>query len=359
MLKKGVRTLKKVLSFVTAMLVSTTLFLNNVHAEVHFSDVRKDHWAYDSIQFVSNLNIVNGYQDGTYHPNEFITRAQAAKVLAKALKLDLSTEYSPKFIDVSIKHSAYKQIAKLTELGIFQNNKLFHPNDYLSRGQLSKILAKGFKIEVDNVNKQKFSDVSLDYWAYHYIHTLAEIKISKGVDDVHFKPTGTVTRAHMAANIERAIKFKELEKKYQVVYDYLKQQYIFSEPQYSSFSHKTVSLVNIERKKAGLPLLTLDEELSQVALIKSKDLAEHGYWDHHSPLYGPPWEMAGNFDYTYRSFGENIARNYHSPEEVVKAWMNSEGHRANILKANYTQLGVGITEDQDGNLYWVHMFASK
>lgn len=353
------RSLKTLLSLITGTILSFFIFSGTVSAEDRFSDVQKDYWAYNSIHYVENLKIVNGYEDGTFRPKDSITRSQAAKMLARALNLNVTTDYSPKFEDVSKNHSAYKQIAKLTEMGIFQNKTLFHPNEYLTRGQMSKIIAKGFKIVVDDVNTHKFLDVSKDYWAYHYIHTISEIEISTGVDDYHFNPTGVVTRVHMAAFIERALKFKGLEKNYQVIYDYITQQYIFSKSNFSSYSLETVNLVNAERKKAGLSQVVYDSELSQVALIKSLDLAQNGYWDHISPIYGPPWEMAANFDYMYRSFGENIARTYHTPEEVVKAWMESDGHKANILKANYTKIGVGITKDKNGNLYWVHMFASK
>ena len=351
--------MKKVLCFLSGILLSFLLIANPTFAETRFSDVPTSYWAHDSIDYIANLEIATGYEDGSYRPKTSITRAQAAKLLAKALKLNLSTEYSPKFEDVSKNHSAYNEIAKLTELGIFQNKTFFYPNEYLTRGQMSKIMAEGFNIVVDDINKHKFRDVSKDYWAYHYIHTIAEVNIASGVDANHFDPTGAVTRAHMAAFIQGALEFKKIEIKHQVIYDYVTKKYIFSKNEFPSFSKKTVDLVNIERQSKGLLPLAFDEELSQVALIKANDLAINGYWEHSSPLYGSPWEMAANFDYTYKSFGENIARTYKTPEEVVVAWMDSEGHRLNILKDNYTKLGVGVTKDKNGNLYWVHMFASK
>ncbi|WP_394188527.1 S-layer homology domain-containing protein [Paenisporosarcina quisquiliarum] len=351
--------MKRIVMYLTTIIFIFSLSNSNASAETRFSDVPTSYWAHTSIDYVANLKIVNGYEDGTYRPKDPITRSQAAKLLASALKLDLSTLYSPKFQDVSKNHSAYNEIAKLTELGIFQNKTYFNPNEYLTRGQMSKIVSEGFNIVVDDINKHKFRDVSKDYWAYDYIHTIAEVKIASGVDQFHFDPTGYVTRAHMAAFIHGALEFKKIELRYQAVYDYVTSKYIFSENEFPSYSNKTIELINVERKNQGLMPLVMDKELSQVALIKANDLAENGYWEHYSPIYGPPWEMAANFDYSYKSFGENIARTYRTPEDVVVAWMDSEGHRANILKDNYTRVGVGVTKDNNGNFYWVHMFASK
>ncbi|MGE7673684.1 SafA/ExsA family spore coat assembly protein [Lysinibacillus sp. NPDC094403] len=119
---------------------------------------------------------------------------------------------------------------------------------------------------------------------------------------------------------------------------------------------EVVKLVNEERAKAGLPALKEDWELSRVAKYKSQDMHDKKYFDHTSPTYGTPFTMMKNFGISYKSAGENIAMGQRSAEEVVKAWMNSEGHRANILNKNYTYIGVGYVKD--GN-YWTQMFIQK
>jgi len=88
-------------------------------------------------------------------------------------------------------------------------------------------------------------------------------------------------------------------------------------------------------------------------------MVKNNYFDHNSPTYGSPFEMAKKFGYSYRSFGENIAYGYTSPESVVKGWMDSSGHKANILNNGYTNIGVGTAKDAQGRIYWVHMFSSK
>jgi uncharacterized YkwD family protein len=124
----------------------------------------------------------------------------------------------------------------------------------------------------------------------------------------------------------------------------------------SEFEKKVVELTNAERAKQGLAPLELDEELSKVAKEKSNDMKKNNYFSHNSPTYGSPFDMMKQFGVEYRTAGENIAMGQQSPDEVVNAWMKSEGHRANIMNGEFTHIGVGHVED--GN-YWTQMFIGK
>lgn len=124
----------------------------------------------------------------------------------------------------------------------------------------------------------------------------------------------------------------------------------------SEFEQRVVELTNAERAKQGLPALKIDTELSKVARIKSEDMQKNNYFDHNSPTYGSPFDMMKKFGISYTSAGENIAQGQRTPEEVVQAWMNSAGHRANILNNGFTHIGVGYVES--GN-YWTQQFITK
>ncbi|OXS62190.1 putative YkwD family protein [Bacillus sp. V-88] len=126
--------------------------------------------------------------------------------------------------------------------------------------------------------------------------------------------------------------------------------------QLSQFEQKVVELTNQERAKQGLPALKVDAELSKVAREKSRDMQANNYFSHTSPTYGSPFDMMKQFGIEYSSAGENIAMGQQTPEEVVQAWMNSEGHRKNIMSSNYTHIGVGYVEN--GN-YWTQQFIGK
>lgn len=127
----------------------------------------------------------------------------------------------------------------------------------------------------------------------------------------------------------------------------------------SEFEKQVANLVNQERQKAGLKPLQLDTKLSDVARTKSKDMMNKGYFDHQSPTYGSPFDMMKQFGITYNSAGENIAKGQQTPQEVMNAWMNSEGHRANILNGSFTHIGVGFVKDSQGTTYWTQMFIGK
>ena len=120
-----------------------------------------------------------------------------------------------------------------------------------------------------------------------------------------------------------------------------------------SYENEVIRLVNEQRAKNGLKELQADWELSRVARFKSQDMKDNNYFSHTSPVYGSPFEMIKNFGISYRSAGENIAKGQRTPQAVVNAWMNSSGHRANILNSTYTKIGVGYVAD--GN-FWTQMF---
>lgn len=124
----------------------------------------------------------------------------------------------------------------------------------------------------------------------------------------------------------------------------------------NAFERQMFELTNRERVNNGLQPLQVDYELSRVAREKSRDMAINFYFDHNSPVYGSPFDMMRAYGITYRAAGENIAKGQRTPEEVVQAWMNSPGHRANILNPNFTHIGVGFVEN--GN-HWTQQFIGK
>lgn len=123
-----------------------------------------------------------------------------------------------------------------------------------------------------------------------------------------------------------------------------------------NYEKEVVRLVNEIRVQNGLRELTYDWELSRVARYKSQDMKDNRYFSHTSPTYGSPFTMIRNFGISFRSAGENIAQGYATPQAVVNGWMNSSGHRANILNASYTHIGVGYVAS---GRYWTQMFISK
>ena len=121
----------------------------------------------------------------------------------------------------------------------------------------------------------------------------------------------------------------------------------------STYEQQVIDLINEIRIKNGLSPLTENTALSRCAKAKSQDMHDKRYFSHQSPTYGSPFDMMKQFGITYRTAGENIAMGQSTPQAVVNAWMNSEGHRANILNASFTQIGMGYVADGH---YWTQQF---
>ena len=127
----------------------------------------------------------------------------------------------------------------------------------------------------------------------------------------------------------------------------------------SQQARDVLSLVNAERNKNGLSSLTLSNKLTAVANEKARDMAENNYFSHTSPTYGTPFQMLQQYGIRYRTAGENIAAGQRSPEEVMNSWMNSSGHRANILNETYTEIGIGYFAGGSYGTEWVQMFIGE
>jgi uncharacterized YkwD family protein len=121
-------------------------------------------------------------------------------------------------------------------------------------------------------------------------------------------------------------------------------------PQYAQ---QVLQLVNKQRASTGLAALVMDDKLSQMAMLKAQDMYNNNYFDHTSPTYGSPFQMMGKFQISFNTAGENIAKGQNSPEQVMNDWMNSEGHKANILNNTFTKIGIAYYNGE-----WVQEFIS-
>lgn len=120
--------------------------------------------------------------------------------------------------------------------------------------------------------------------------------------------------------------------------------------------NEVIRLVNLERTKRGLQALKANWEISRVARYKSQNMINKGYFSHYSPTYGSPFDMMEDFGLRFSAAGENIAYGQRTPKEVMTSWMNSTGHRNNILSPIYMEIGVGLAKNKNGVSYWTQMF---
>ena len=124
----------------------------------------------------------------------------------------------------------------------------------------------------------------------------------------------------------------------------------------ATLEDEVIRLVNAERDRYGLPALEKNWQVARVARLKAQDMIDNKYFSHNSPTYGSPFNMLENFGLRFSSAAENIANGHKSAAEVMRSWMSSPGHRANILSRTVTQIGVGAAKAANGTLYWIQMF---
>ena len=269
----------------------------------------------------------------------------------------------------------------------------------LNRAELAVILAR-LTVNQEHLmadkthysNQCKFTDVP--DWARVYVGYCASMYYVKGYSDGSYGPDGLVTPQAACTTLLRACgMLVPFEWSYETALDAavqfgiapreaLQEQYISrrnlsillyrtaeklgyfpmddvdttpdpapDDSNVSEMERQVVELVNKERAAYGLAPLTLNTELCNGARLKSQDMLDNGYFSHYSPTYGSPFEMMDSLGIETWGAAENIARGQKTAEEVMNSWMNSPGHRANILSEEYVKIGVGYA---DG--YWTQWF---
>ena len=119
---------------------------------------------------------------------------------------------------------------------------------------------------------------------------------------------------------------------------------------------QVIALVNKERAKQGCRALTADSRLTKAAQGHSADMARRGFFDHTNPDGKDPGDRITAAGYRWSTYGENIAKGQPTPASVMKSWMNSPGHRANILNCKFAEIGVGVVKS--GGPYWTQVFGT-
>lgn len=126
---------------------------------------------------------------------------------------------------------------------------------------------------------------------------------------------------------------------------------------FENYQNKILNLMNIKREKKGLKPLKLDKKINKLCIIKSNDMVENNYFSHTSKKYGTPFQMLKKNGINYLRAGENIAMGQMTEEEVFKCWMESKGHRENILEEKYTTVGIG--RDKYNKNIWTEIFIEE
>jgi hypothetical protein len=207
---KGEIRLKRLLIAMLALLLTFPVGAQLTNAsKLGFKDIPNDKrfWAETEISYLIQQGMISGYSDGTFRPNDPITRGQVAGMMVQALKLDLKNRPNPEFKDVSEKSYYYSAIAAVADEGIIRgSNGEFRPGDHVTRAQMAAILRRafGYKLEFN----QLFIDVEKTYWAFGDINSIATNGITWGKSGHVFEPGELTTRAQFSVFLARALNSK-------------------------------------------------------------------------------------------------------------------------------------------------------
>jgi hypothetical protein len=170
-----------------------------------FQDVKKSHWAFEAVKKLSKNEILVGYEKSYFIPDENITRAEMASMLAVALELKVS-DRKPRFKDVPTGHWAVGAVNALHKEGIIEASDSFNPDGVVKREDIAVIFNHAFKLKTNSDAKNaKFKDVSAAHPNYEAIIKFAASGIANGFEDQTFKPKEDVTRAEYVAFLYRAL----------------------------------------------------------------------------------------------------------------------------------------------------------
>lgn len=178
-------------------------------SSISFSDLATTHFASDAVQYLTSQGIINGYADGTFRPTQSVTRGQAAAIINRVLQYTPKNTLS--FKDVSSGHIFAKDIAAMKELGIIQGfvDGTYRPNDTMTRAQMAVIVKNAFNLQLANISSSEanklYSDISSSYWAFTEIITMHVIDQTTGFKTSTYRPTSNATRADLSAAVYNAI----------------------------------------------------------------------------------------------------------------------------------------------------------
>ncbi|MDI7744308.1 S-layer homology domain-containing protein, partial [Lysinibacillus fusiformis] len=170
-----------------------------------FSDVAEKDYFHKAVSSLAGRGIIKGYEKGLFKPYQAVTRAEAAKMIAMTLNLNTDKVKDPGFKDISKNSWAYGSIAALANQGIIVGyGSQFKPNDPLTRAQLAKILTLAFKLQASPLKDKRFTDVQPADWYANYVQPLIEKGITNGTTATTFSPGQTVTRGQIASFLYRS-----------------------------------------------------------------------------------------------------------------------------------------------------------
>ena len=335
--------MKKTAALLTGLLLTGSLWNNPADAAA-FPDVHPNEKAYQAVEEMAARDLISGFPDGTFRQNDPVTRAQSTIFLGRVQGVDGYENARLPYSDVAPSQAAFPYIAYYAYQHVFELGNRFYPDTKVTRAEMARTVVRALGLK--GTPDRPFRDVPASHPDASFINALAANGLTAGVGNNQYNPSGVVTRGQMAIFMLNIDNFLGTDQSPVYTID---PSFVPNETE-----RAIGQLVNEERARYGLAPVKLANDISFVARTKSKDMNDRGYFDHTSPTYGSPFQMLTDFGLQYSTAGENIASGYSDAAAVMEGWMNSPGHRSNILNPAFKEIGVGVY-----NRYYTQMFMTR
>jgi len=334
----GKRVTRTTAVFLTLVMLSFGMGFPGWAANGTFKDVGPSFWGYDTIEWGAQNRIVSGFADGSFRPNDIVTEEQFLAMWLRAFGYRDANDGGGRWSDPYYLAAAElalpvtgKRNAAIMRLGVAEIIAAFHGHHARGNDAVRFLLDQGWSKGKTAPTVEGFGGqdplkrAEAVQFIFNVIHSRQSAESPQPTPE-----NPRTTEPQVPANAD----------------------------QLTEDEQRMLQLVNEERVRQGLSPLQVDMELTRLARLKSQDMVDNQYFSHDSPTYGSPFEMMEQYGIEYRAAGENLAGN-RSVEAAHEALMNSEGHRANILNASFTHIGIGIVEGSPYGKIFTQMFIGK
>lgn len=384
--------MKKLVSLLLTAALAFSLTAPALAAGPTFRDVPEEHWGYKYIEAAYEEGWVDGMGNGLYCPEEKISYAQFITMVARIFYADevaRSAErdewWSP-YVDVGIETFAYDTGWQSSISGMASVTGELYANGVVNQPVTRLDMAYMLYNVVEEKAPERLPSEAecrraaqnvpdFDQYDGHWQDHLAGVvamKLINGVDSIGtFAGLQNMTRAQAAAVLCRLVDYlgetgtgpeetmppEESQTPEETTPPEETEQPEEPEMSIAAWEEEVFDLVNDIRAEHGLPAYKDDDTLADVARAHSQDMIDRSFFDHTNPDGELPWDRVSDAGIRWYAVAENIAAGQSTPEAVVEAWMNSPGHRANIL-GDCKYLGVGLAFGGGYGIYWTQCFAS-
>ena len=381
--------MKQISCIVVSLSLALSLALPAAAAEVTFADVPRDHWAYDYIQEMNRKGVVTGMGGGLFEPEGPVSTAQFAVMLTAAFcpetvntDVPIGTPWWMSYLEAA-RAAGYLTDTTASwdyfQTGAWNEKTVTDPMTRydMAQAMYNTVVAEGMALPTDEQREAAqaaigdFASIPEDYESA--VVAMYALGYLSGVNaNGDFGGESTMTRAQscvvmsklLGVDVETAPETPDEGTAGGTAGSTPSEEETPAEDAGSepadtvaAYEQEVFDLVNQIREENGLEPFVYNETLAETARAHSQDMIDRDFFDHYNPDGKSPFDRMRDNGLSFSMAAENIAAGQRTPEEVVESWMNSEGHRANIL-GDCKELGVGLALGGHYGYYWTQCFAT-